>query len=256
MDGKIEAPLHASAGSAEAGGLFIPFAFPGVPSVGCAFSTAHAGSVSMTVDAGDTAIAPANRQRLLALLGVSRWAELMQVHGDAFIVDAVPTPIDLPPERRADGHGTREKGLALLIKTADCQPILFAAADGSAVAALHAGWRGNAMNYPASGLERFCKAYGLEPSSVLAVRGPSLGPAAAEFVNFEREWPPQFRPWFDEQRRTMDLWRLTREQLVGAGMAPERIFGLDLCTRSLPEMFFSYRLGHTGRQAALIWIKE
>lgn len=238
----------------DAGGLFIPFAFPGVPGVGCAFSTAGAGSVSMTVTPEDTLRAPANRKRLLGALGLSRWAEVKQVHGDGFIVDAVETPLDLASEREADGHCTREKGLALLIKTADCQPVLFTAEDGAAVAAVHCGWRGNAMKYPAAGLKAFCAAYGLKPETVLAVRGPSLGPAAAEFMNFAEEWPPHFEPWFDAQRNTMDLWRLTRDQLIDAGMRPDRIFGLDLCTRSLPDLFFSYRLRHTGRQASLIWI--
>jgi YfiH family protein len=250
------APEGSCAAGPDAGCLYIPFAFPGVPSVGCAFSTACAGSVSMTVCPEDTRQAPANRRRLLDALGLSRWAELKQVHGDGFVVDARETPPDQAAELEADGHCTREKGLALLIKTADCQPVLFAAEDGSAVAALHAGWRGNAVNYPASGLKAFCAAYGLEPSRVLAVRGPSLGPAAAEFVNFAEEWLPHFADWFDARQRTMDLWRLTKDQLVSAGMRADRIFGLDLCTRSLPELFFSHRLRHAGRQASLIWIKN
>ena len=236
--------------------LYIPFAFPGVSSVGCAFSTIHAGSVSMSVCPEDARQAPASRRRLLDALGISRWAELKQVHGDGFVIDARETSLDQTAALEADGQGTKEKGLALLIKTADCQPLLFAAEDGSAVAALHVGWRGNAMNYPASGLLAFCAAYGLEPSRVLAVRGPSLGPVAAEFVNFSEEWPPRFAAWFDAERRSMNLWRLTIDQLISAGMCAERIFGLDLCTYSLPELFFSHRLGHTGRQASLIWMKN
>lgn len=248
------APLPAGSGGANC--LYIPFAFPGVPSVGCAFSTALAGSISMTVCPEDSCRAPANRKRLLFALGLSRWAEVRQVHGDTVIVNAVESPLDRAADLEADGHCTREKGLALLIKTADCQPLLLAAEDGSAVAALHAGWRGNAINFPGTGLKAFCEAYGLKPHQVLAVRGPSLGPGAAEFVNFAGEWPPHFEAWFDAKRKTMDLWRLTRDQLVEAGMRPERIFGLDLCTQSLPELFFSYRLKHSGRQASLIWIRN
>jgi len=210
----------------------------------------------MSVCPEDARQAPKSRRRLLDALGISRWAELKQVHGDDFVIDARETSPDQAAELEADGQGTKEKGLALLIKTADCQPLLFAAEDGSAVAALHVGWRGNAMNYPAVGLLAFCAAYGLEPSRVLAVRGPSLGPAAAEFVNFFEEWPPRFAAWFDEERRSMNLWRLTIDQLVSAGMRADRIFGLDLCTYSLPELFFSHRLGHTGRQASLVWIKN
>jgi copper oxidase (laccase) domain-containing protein len=117
------------------------------------------------------------------------------------------------------------------------------------------GWRGNVLNFPASGLARFCATYGLRPAEILALRGPSLGPAAAEFINFEREWPAQYRPWFNASGKTVDLWALTRHQLVTAGMRPEHIFSLDLCTRSLPGLLYSYRRGDSGRQASIIWIK-
>ena len=235
----------------------IPFAFPGVPSVGCAFSCVPAGtfSISLATDEAGRAQAEANRKRLLGRLGLTRWVEVYQVHGDVLLVDPAATPVDKASETQADGSCTREPGLALLIKTADCQPILLTNRQGTAIAALHAGWRGNAMNFPGTGLTRFCRAYSLDPAEVLAVRGPSLGPDAAEFVNFHQEWPPEFAPWFDEQRRLMDLWLLTRHQLADAGMRPENIFSLDLCTHSLPQLLFSHRRGHKGRQASIIWIK-
>ena len=247
-----------AAPAAPAAGLpeYVPFAFPGVPSVGCAFTFAPAGTFSLfqAPDAAAKAVAVAARKRLLGQLGLERWVEVYQVHGDALLVDPKPTPPDRASETPADGSCTREPGLALLIKTADCQPILLTNRQGTAIAALHAGWRGNAMNFPGTGLTRFCEAYNLDPAEVLAVRGPSLGPDAAEFVNFHKEWPPEFAPWFDEQRRTMDLWLLTRHQLADAGMRPENIFALDLCTMSLPRLLFSHRRGHKGRQASVIWI--
>lgn len=236
-------------------GHFIPFAFPGVPQVGCAFTTALAGTMGLMRETEKSG-AVENRKNILARLGVSCWAEVKQVHGDAVVRDPEPTAVDFQPEQEADGTCTREKGLALVVKTADCQPILMADRRGRAIAALHSGWRGNAVNFPITGLERFCEAYDLEPGDILAVRGPSLGPAAAEFVNFDKEWPPAFAAWFDAERRTMDLWNLLRHQLMTAGIPPGNIFSLDLCTHSLPQLFFSHRRGHTGRQASLIWIRE
>ena len=41
-----------------------------------------------------------------------------------------------------DPGGPATPGLAVGIVTADCVPILVAAADGACVAAIHAGWRG------------------------------------------------------------------------------------------------------------------
>jgi YfiH family protein len=236
-------------------GWGIPFAFPGVPNVRCLFSTCLAGNMALTpqLDDAERRAAVQARRDLTRGLGLSGWVELHQVHGSAMHVDPDPTDLDRASTLEGDGACTGREGLALVVKTADCQPILLTDIRGTAVAALHVGWRGNTVNFPARGVAAFCEAYGVRTEDVLAVRGPSLGPGAAEFVNFEAEWPPEFAPWFDHTLRVMDLWALTRSQLEGAGLSPRRIFSLDLCTRSLPEMFFSYRRGHAGRQVSLVW---
>jgi YfiH family protein len=248
---------------------FIFFRFPGVPGVRCAFQTrsraadgspgnAHSGgNVSLSV--GDAPEAAAlHRAALGSSLGLEHLAELRQVHGDAMIFEPDERTFlraDAPPMREGDGLACSRAGIGLLIKTADCQPLFLAHESGTAVAALHVGWRGNRMNFPAGGLRAFCARYGFAPDEVLAVRGPSLGPGAAEFTNFEREWGRDFAPWFDAERRRMDLWTLTRRQLEEAGIRPEKIYALDLCTASLPQ-FFSYRRDKvTGRQANVVWLE-
>ena len=211
----------------------------------------------MVGDAAEAAVA--NRVALVLELGLEAVAELKQVHGTHIVFEPEAEALlqaDKPPSVEGDGLAASRPGLGLLIKTADCQPLFFAHESGRAVAALHVGWRANRINFPASGLRTFCARYRCAPDEVLAVRGPSLGPASAEFVHFEREWGDAYAPWLDAKRRTMDLWRLTRNQLEEAGMAPERIFSLDLCTATSPQ-FFSYRRDNpTGRQANLIWRRQ
>ena len=91
----------------------------------------------------------------------------------------------------------------------------------------------------------------------MAVRGPSLGPARAEFIHFDTEWGADFRPWFQPESRTMDLWGLTRHQLMEAGLLSRHIFGVDICTASNPRLCFSHRHHPaSGRQASLIWRRE
>lgn len=230
---------------------FIPFAFPDLPAVRCVFTTRFAGSLSLTNTRGeerDAAIAA--RRALTGTLGVDAWSEVKQVHEDAFIFSPQETPVDEEPAIEADGHATGRKNHALMVKTADCQPILLAHPKGY-VAAIHAGWRGNVLRFPESAVARFCLEYGLNPAEVRAVRGPSLG--YAEFVNFHNEWPRAFEPWYDQETRCMDLWALTWRQLCEAGVKARNIYSLDLCTLSLNALFFSHRKKDTGRQAALIW---
>lgn len=241
---------------------FLPFAFPGLTNIRCAFGLRGAaggpfGGNNISLDVGDDAAAVvANRKSLRDTLGFDTWQEVRQVHGPQMIFDPEPGSIDEPGVLEADGLATARPGQALVIKTADCQPILLAHKSGRYIAALHAGWRGNVLKFPATGVRDFCEEYDIAASDVLAVRGPSLGPGKSEFTNFGQEFGPEFEDWYDEATQRVNLWRMTRDQLVSAGLNPADIFSLDLCTMSLPEMFFSYRREQVcGRQASLIWIE-
>lgn len=230
----------------------IPFTFPGLPSIRCLFTTRHTGTLALQADPdADTVL---RRKTLLKELGIANWSELHQVHGAGFLPNPSPSlPGEAPLHNsalHADGQCSSHPDLALVIKTADCQPVLLAH-EGGHVAALHVGWRGNVLNFPQTGVTAFCNACGIEPKDIMAVRGPSLG--WAQFTDFHREWPEEFTPWFDATRQRMDLWSLTKHQLREAGIPLQNIFSLDLCTYSLPGMFFSHRQGDAGRQAALIW---
>lgn len=244
--------------------FFIAFRFPGVPKVRCAFSGRapgphpdgfRGGNVSYNVG-DDPALVRAERAALMHALGVDNWHALRQVHGtDIHFEPAWSRHLEESVEQ-GDGLATSRPGQVLAVKSADCQPILLAHRHGTFVAALHAGWRGNLQEFPILGVQAVCERYGARPEDLFAVRGPSLGPAAAQFVNFELEWPERFAPWFDPATRTMDLWRLTRDQLAAAGVPRSQIFGLDLCTFSLPG-FYSYRRDKkSGRQAGIIWIDK
>ncbi len=245
--------------------MTIPFRFPGIPGVRCAFQTrkggvslgAHGGA-NISHDVGDRDCeVTRNRRLLMEELGIDTWCELKQVHGDAVVFDPPHVAPEAPGTLEADGSATDIPGRALVIKTADCQPILLAHVSGRYIAALHAGWRGNRIGYPQTGVALFCERYELEPVDVMAVRGPSLGPAMAEFVNFDMEWGPDWARWYSAATRTMNLWQLTRDQLQEAGIPRTNIFGLDLCTHTLADLFFSYRREpQGGRQASLIWIAD
>ena len=240
----------------------------GLARVHCVFQTRKGGfskppfndgNIAYTVNDDQTAILT-NRKALLGQLNqlkMSAWAEENQVHGDNMVLDAHPTDLASKGQYDADGLTTSQSGLGLMIKTADCQPILLAHSSGKYVAALHVGWRGNRINFIAKAVKQFCEHYHVQPDQLVAVRGPSLSPAKAEFLNFELEWGNDFLPWFNQRAQTMNLWQLTQHQLAQAGLLEGNIYGIDLCTFSQSELFFSYRRdkNFSGRQASFIWIE-
>lgn len=235
------------------------FQFPGIENVRCVFCGAEdCGDIAFGREHRPGDIQPARLKLFKALAphGLATWRECHQVHGDKIIID--PPPQDImggsQPFPEADGMMTEALGTGLLIKTADCQPILFTDSTGSRIMAIHAGWRGNRLDFPATAVRTFCENYGLGPGEIRVVRGPSLGPCCAEFTNFDTEWGSRFSKWFDPATHNMDLWELSRSQLQEAGMQDCHIHGIDICTMLNAGSWFSWRRDKTrGRQASLIW---
>src|SRR5690606_33579143 len=79
-------------------------------------------------------------------------------------------------EPEADASVTSTAGIVLAILTADCLPVVFAAKDGSEIAAAHAGWPGLSRGM----LEATLAAMRTPPAAVVAWIGPCAGPARYE----------------------------------------------------------------------------
>lgn len=248
---------------------FFPFEFVDIPNVGVVFTSRRGGvsepphdSANLSFEVGDDEEKVRQNRRLIyGRLELTGWYECKQVHGDIIHVD----PDSIEPEEwsRLEGDGliTATPGTGLVIKTADCQPLLLAHKSGKYVAGLHVGWRGNKINFPKVGVDRFCETYDLKPEDIHAVRGPSLGPDKAEFINFEKDFGRAFKQYHDPETHMVDLWQMTHDQLLEAGLNEANIHSIDLCTMGMDDTFFSYRkacaspVKETGRQAGIIWIK-
>ncbi len=195
-----------------------------------------------------------NRQLLLnkvALVKPAQW--LKQVHG----VDVVTARSD-QQIRQADACYTSESGVACVIMTADCLPVLFTNRSGSKVAAAHAGWRGLADGVLEQTLLQFD-----DPSEVMVWMGPAIGPEVFEvgqevYDRFVDDLAPSrdaFKPSpLHKERWMADIYQLARLRLNRAGVC--QIYGGGLCTYTDSDQFFSYRRqAQTGRMASLIWIE-
>lgn len=191
-----------------------------------------------------------NREALLDALGLpAEPAWLEQVHGTD-IVD-----LDKDSSRTADGAVTSAHGVACVIMTADCLPVLLTTQDGGRVGAAHAGWRGLAKGVLPSAVA----AIGGDPGRILAWLGPAIGQAAYEVGAEVREEfvaaYPAAEACFAANERgrwQADLCGLARLSLVAAGV--ERVYGGGFCTATEAERFFSHRRGAPcGRMATLIW---
>lgn len=187
---------------------------------------------------------------------------LDQVHGTTVVPLSRATLPALPP--RADAAWTAEPGLACVVMVADCLPVLFAAPQGRAVAAAHAGWRGLAAGVLEATVSSLCRAASCAPRDLVAWLGPCIGPRRFEVgeevrLVFEQAGGPQARGYFRPAelpgKWLADLAGLAQWRLADAGV--QRVSGGQWCTVEDPSRFYSFRRDRvTGRMAAAVWIER
>jgi YfiH family protein len=195
-----------------------------------------------------------NRRRLrehLELPAEPTW--LTQVHGSRVAdLDVESSGGSLAP---ADGAVTRIPDRVCAIQVADCMPVLFASADGAAIGAAHAGWRGLAAGV----LDAVVAAMRAPPEGLFAWLGPAIGQTHFEVGDEVRAAflaaDPGAGAAFTANPRgrwQCDLHGLAKRRLATLGVT--RIHGGACCTYADAGRFFSYRRdGRCGRMAALIW---
>jgi YfiH family protein len=195
-------------------------------------------------------------------LAPDRLRLLHQVHGRTIVGAGPAEGAWSRPE--ADGITSKDPAVALVVRVADCAPVLIADAATGAVAAVHAGWRSTMQRIVIDAVTSLRHDYGSRPEDLVVAIGPSLGACCGEMGE---EVVESFRSaghseasiaaWFDQapgRRPYFDLWRANHDQLGSVGVRPDAIHLSGLCTRTHPDAFHSYRARgqHAGRMAAVI----
>lgn len=143
--------------------------------------------------------------------------EKKQVHGTR-IVDVTQAAQACG---EADGFYTTQPGILLSVLTADCLPVIFSRHDGSAIAAVHAGWRGLLDGV----LEQLAARIAQDDSTTnwVASIGPAAGPCCYE-VNEElverfKQQLPLPASLISPHYRHLDLAAIAESKLRELGFA-------------------------------------
>ena len=177
---------------------------------------------------------------------------------------------------RADCHGcfhrdypecdalvTNDPGVALVVFTADCTPILLHDPVTGAVGAAHAGWRGTASAIGAKTVEAMVREFGCKPEDIRAAIGPNVG-----FCHFETDAdvPEAMLTAFGEEvkpfiRRSGDKYYVNLKEINALALRRAGIRHIEIseaCTMCQPDRFWSHRItkGIRGSQGAIILCKE
>jgi polyphenol oxidase len=212
----------------------------------------------------------ANHQALARALNVDerRLVSVRQVHGSRILRVHPGTPTIRPGALPNSGAGcdslmTAHPGPVLMVRVADCVPLVLFDRSTGALAVIHAGWRGTAAGIAAKTVRAMSQTFGADPGEMLAGIGPSIGPccyAVGEDVarSFRKKAAHRIAVLqMRGKRTTLDLAEANRQQLLDAGCRDRNIETAGLCTACLSDIFFSHRReqGETGRFALLAGLR-
>ena len=203
-----------------------------------------------------------NLDRLHQALGLDRRAT----------VDASQAQVDRVARVTAKERGTRlqgvdglitdEPGVPLMLRFADCVPILLYDPRHRAIGLTHAGWRGTVARVLTNTVRAMEAAFESQPRDLVACIGPSIGPCCYEIgadvaSRVEVAFPKSHALLLRRNGKLhFDLWQANAVQLRELGVGQLDV--AQVCTADHTHDFFSWRRenARTGRFAALVALRQ
>lgn len=221
-------------------------------------------SLNLSISTGDTR-ENVRRNRDIIFESVQRQPETMfdvwQVHSDTVVCTSQSRNMEETPQK-ADAIFTDNPDITLLMRFADCVPILIYDPVRKVVGIIHAGWLGTVKRIASKAIDVIVERYHSQPGDIYAVIGPSIRPEhyqvgddvyqiAAEI--FESENAILART--GDKLYTFDLPKANELILQQTGV--KNIIQSNICTACDTTLWYSHRAekGKTGRFAAIIGLK-
>jgi purine-nucleoside/S-methyl-5'-thioadenosine phosphorylase / adenosine deaminase len=214
----------------------------------------------------DPAAVEANLAQILASLDLAaeRVVTAYQVHSNRVAVVRAQDGGQVIPA--SDALVTDTPGLALLLRFADCQPILLYDPVRHALGLVHAGWRGLAQGIARRAVETMHGAFGSRPGDLIAGLGPAIGPCcytvgdnvAAAMGYALPDWQKVMEVDPAGQGWRLDLPAGNAQQLIAAGVQARKMEQAGVCTSCRRDEFYSHRAdnGQTGRFAVVAYLLD
>jgi len=196
-----------------------------------------------------------NRERALAALDINPLSvyDVYQVHSTKVVTTEQPLGIQ-EQHIKADGIITDTPGLTLMMRFADCVPILLFDPVQHAIGIAHAGWIGTVNRIAAEAVRQMKENYGTIPGNILAAIGPAIGPdhypvghEVIEKINMNFGEKAEQLILHKDGKSHFDLWKANLLILNEIGVTQVEFAGL--CTNCDLDNWYSHRGEHgkTGR---------
>lgn len=168
--------------------------------------------------------------------------------------------------KSVDALVTNEPGVTLVTHYADCTPLYFADPEKKVIALAHAGWRGTVEKIAEATVNVMCEKYGCDPTDIVAVVGPAIGPCCYEvdtpvyerFASLTELKPAYFTRTLGHGKHIVDLKETNRRMMLEAGLMSINITISDVCTKCNSGLLYSHRASGSkrGGLVAMMCIRE
>ncbi len=175
-------------------------------------------------------------------------ASLKQIHSTKIVVFDSPVEPGVMLDGEGDALLTNQPELLLVVRTADCVPVLLVDRKIGVIGAIHAGWRGAVGGIVPKAIQTCVERFGSDLTHLHVAIGPSIGPCCYE-VDAPVISPlrTNYPDWVGVLQETttnkgmLDLKKLIWHQVLASGISEERVERIEQCTHCRDDLFFSYR---------------
>lgn len=173
---------------------------------------------------------------------------LKQIHSTRVVMIATCRGPGALEQAEGDALVTNQPQTLIVVRTADCVPVLLVEKATGVVGAIHAGWRGAVAGIVSETIRTCMEKFGAKAEQMQIAIGPSIGPCCYEVDEPVIEplrtrypaWPGVLRET-TEGKGVLDLKQLIHLQIRACGIPDDQIGRLDHCTHCRSDLFYSYR---------------
>lgn len=204
-----------------------------------------------------------NRKRIFDCINrpVESIYDVWQVHGNEVIVTEKARPLGTQ-HIPADGIITHSSSVTLMMRFADCVPIILYDPVKHVAGIAHAGWQGTVKRVAQKIVFKMIETYGTKAGDILAGIGPSICPVhyfvGEPVISSVCEHLPAISDQVlisKNDKTILDLWKSNLFLLQEVGVKNIEIS--NVCTYSGVDNWFSYRKegAKSGRFAVVVGLK-
>lgn len=169
-----------------------------------------------------------------------------QIHSANVQVYAAGNNMEQETLSETDAIVTAQDKTVLVVRTADCIPVLYADRQRGIIGISHNGWRGT-MKHISGRVLAAMEARGARREDIVAVLGPGINACCYDipeerYFDFMGELGKDYGAFpVRGGKRRLNLFKLNYGLLLEAGIKPEHIDFFPFCTSCNRAKFFSYR---------------